>query len=71
MSTKSDGIRDGPWPDLSILLTRSTLLWVKKISLGQVKKYLGQSRVGLLFTAGQKYAVWKSVSFPKQSLPLI
>jgi len=26
----------------------------KKISLGQVRKYPGQSRVGLLFTAGQK-----------------
>jgi len=31
-------------------------LRVKKISLGRVKKYLGQRRVGLLFTAGQKYA---------------
>jgi len=31
----------------------------KKISSGRVKKYLGQSRVGLLFTAGQKYVrVW-------------
>jgi len=30
-------------------------LWVKKISLGQVRKYLGQRRVSLLFTAGQKY----------------
>jgi len=28
----------------------------KKISLGQAKKYLCQSRVSLLFTAGQKYA---------------
>jgi len=28
----------------------------KTISLSQVKKSLGQSRVGLLFTAGQKYA---------------
>jgi len=28
----------------------------KKISSGQVKKYLGQKWVGLLFTAGQKYA---------------
>jgi len=27
------------------------------LSLGRVKKYPGQSRVGLLFTAGQKY-VW-------------
>jgi len=26
----------------------------KKIASGQVGKYLGQSRVGLLFTAGQK-----------------
>jgi len=25
------------------------------MSSGQVKKYPGQSRVGLLFTAGQKY----------------
>jgi len=32
-------------------------LRVKKMSLGWVKKYPGQSRVGLLFTAGQKY-VW-------------
>jgi len=30
-------------------------LLVKKISLGGVKKYSGQRRVGLLFTAGQKY----------------
>jgi len=28
----------------------------KKISSGQVKKYPGQGRVCLLFTAGQKYA---------------
>jgi len=28
---------------------------VKKMSSGWVEKYLGQSRVGLLFTAGQKY----------------
>jgi len=28
----------------------------KKISSGWVKKYPGQSWVGLLFTAGQKYA---------------
>jgi len=28
----------------------------KKISSGHVKKYLGQRRVGLLFTASQKYA---------------
>jgi len=28
----------------------------KKISLGWIKKYPGQSRVGLLFTAGQMYA---------------
>jgi len=28
----------------------------KRISSGQVKKYLGQSRVGFLFTVGQKYA---------------
>jgi len=27
-----------------------------KIASGQVKKYLGQRRVNLLFTAGQKYA---------------
>jgi len=27
-----------------------------KISSGQVKKYLGQRRVGLLYTASQKYA---------------
>jgi len=26
------------------------------MSLGQVKKYLGQSGVNLFFTAGQKYA---------------
>jgi len=25
------------------------------MSSGRVKKYLGQSRVGLLFTVGQKY----------------
>jgi len=31
-------------------------LRIKKISLGRVKKYLGQRQVGLLFTAGQKYA---------------
>jgi len=31
-------------------------LWLNKISLGRVKKYLGQRWVGLLFTAGQKYA---------------
>jgi len=30
-------------------------LRVKKISLGWVKKYLGQRQVSLLFTAGQKY----------------
>jgi len=29
-------------------------LWVKKISLGRVKKYLGQRRVSILFTVGQK-----------------
>jgi len=28
----------------------------KKISPGQIKKYLGQRWVGLLFTGGQKYA---------------
>jgi len=28
----------------------------QKIASGQVKKYPGQRRVGLLFTAGQKYA---------------
>jgi len=28
----------------------------KKISMGWVKKYPGQKRVGLFFTAGQKYA---------------
>jgi len=28
----------------------------KEISMGRVKKYLGQSHVGLLFTVGQKYA---------------
>jgi len=34
-------------------------LWVKKISSGWVKKYPGRRHVGLLFTAGQKYArVW-------------
>jgi len=27
---------------------------LKKIASGRVRKYLGQSRVGLLFTAGQK-----------------
>jgi len=31
-------------------------LQVKKISSSWVKKYPGQTRVGLLFTAGQKYA---------------
>jgi len=31
-------------------------LWVKKISVGRVKKYLDQSQVGLLFTAGKRYA---------------
>jgi len=31
-------------------------LQIKKISSGRVKKYLGQRQVGLLFTAGQKYA---------------
>jgi len=30
-------------------------LMIKKISSGWVKKYPGQRRVGLLFTAGQKY----------------
>jgi len=29
---------------------------VKKISLGEVKKYMGQWRAGLLFSVGQKYA---------------
>jgi len=29
-------------------------LWAKKISSSRVKKYPGQRRVGLLFTAGQK-----------------
>jgi len=28
-----------------------------KITSGRVKKYSGQQRVGLLFTAGQKYAL--------------
>jgi len=32
------------------------ILWVKKILSGQVKKYPGQSRVGFLSIAGQKYA---------------
>jgi len=32
------------------------VLRVKKMSSGRVEKYPGQSRVGLLFTAGQKYA---------------
>jgi len=31
-------------------------IWVKKISSGQVKKYLGQRQVGFLFTLDQKYA---------------
>jgi len=35
-------------------------LGIKKISSGQVKKYLGQRRAGLLFTAGQKYAPVRS-----------
>jgi len=36
----------------------------KKIMLGQVKKYPGQRRVGLLFTAGQKYAQVRSGQGP-------
>jgi len=36
-------------PNFSIFTLR-----VKKISLGQVKKYAGRRRVGLLFSAGQK-----------------
>jgi len=32
-------------------------LGVKKISSGWVKKYPNQRRVGILFTAGQKYTV--------------
>jgi len=37
-------------------------LWVKKISLGRVKKYPGH--ISLLFTAGQKYARVGSGSGP-------
>jgi len=35
-------------------------LWVKKISTGRIKKYPVERRVGLLFTAGQKYACVRS-----------
>jgi len=37
------------------------LFQVKKISSGQVKKYLGQRQAGPVFTAGQKYAWIKSI----------
>jgi len=41
---------------LKIQIFQFISLRVKKISSVQVKKYLGQYRVGLLFAAGQRYA---------------
>jgi len=46
-------------------------LWVKKISLGQVKKFLGQRRVSLSFPAGQKYARVRSGQGPSLFSPKV
>jgi len=46
-------------------------LKVKKFASGRVKKYPGQTWVGLLFTAGQKYARVKSGPISRQDEKLL
>jgi len=49
-------LRSGqPYPGMKI--SQVFYLWAKKITSGQVKKYLGQSKVSSLFIAVWNYAL--------------